>query len=103
MKRLAILFLLTSGAIASPTTQPIERAPTDPPVVPVLAPVADSTRPAYVPSFARPHATPALMDERADAYRNTYPAISAYPLYPYGIGAFYGRGRGTVINHGFYR
>lgn len=100
MRRLAILFLLTSGALAAPTTQPIELAPTDPPVVPVLGAVTDPARPAYVPSFARPQAMPALMDERSHAYRHTYPAVAPYPVYPHLI--YLGR-RWTNVNHGFYR
>ncbi len=91
--------------LAEPTTKPKDIAPKDAPKLMYAAPIADMTRPAYVPAFATPTRNVALQDQRDHMLMFHLPApfYGAYgPYVPYGLWGGCGR-YGYVANHGFYR
>ncbi len=92
-------------AADEPVTRPKDIAPKHPPTVTYTPQVADMTRPAYVPSFAKVNNVPALKAERDHALMHQLPSPVVWPYvwYP-GCTIFgYGGGYGYVANHGFYR
>lgn len=61
--------ITTAGAVTPSSSQPRQLAPADRPDPLYVGSVIDPTRPAYIPSFAKPQPVVALQEERDRAIR----------------------------------
>jgi hypothetical protein len=106
LRQALIVAIAASSGIAlaaEPTTRPRDVAPSTPPAVEYAAPIADYTRPAYVPAFLEVTRLPALQAERDHALTHQPPSPI---VIPFPCGPVWCRPYGTigyVPNHGFMR
>ena len=92
MRTAILIFVLASVSLADRATKPRDPrdiAPKDPPTVTYSGAIADYTRPAFVPEFARNKTVPALQEQRDRALTHQpMPPVHFgwYGWYPYAYG-----------------